>query len=154
MLRLLLVEDEKNLRVHMLGGVPWERLGICAVQGAAGSDEAYAAFETFQPDILLTDIRIPGENGIEMARRMLSKKLDLRVIFMSAYSDADYLRSALQMRSGGLSVQARAARRFGGGAQAGHRQPGSPPKRTGSPAVGGKSCRRPAAIAAHARAFG
>lgn len=99
MLRLLLVEDEKNLRVHMLGGVPWERLGICAVQGAAGSDEAYAAFETFQPDILLTDIRIPGENGIEMARRMLSKKPDLRVIFMSAYSDADYLRSALQIRS-------------------------------------------------------
>lgn len=99
MLRLLLVEDERYLREQMLSQVPWKTFGIGEVRGAADSDEAFETFETLRPDILLTDIRIPTINGIEMARRMLARSPQLRVIFMSAYSDTGYLHSALVMGS-------------------------------------------------------
>lgn len=99
MRKLLLVEDEEHLRNHMLKDVPWAELGISQVQGAATGEEALRLTQTFLPDILLTDIRMPGVSGIDLARTMLLRQPQLRVIFMSAYSEADYLRSALRMGS-------------------------------------------------------
>lgn len=97
--RLMLVEDEDHLRSYMLQCVPWEKLGISHIRGAACGEEAMAVFPAFAPDILLTDIRMPGMSGTELAAAMLCAQPDLRVIFMSAYSEAEYLRSALRMGS-------------------------------------------------------
>lgn len=97
--KLLLVEDEEHLRNHMVKDVSWNEMGIGQVVGAATGEEALRLVHDFQPDILLTDIRMPGMTGIELARTLLQRWPQLRVIFMSAYSDVDYLHSALRMGS-------------------------------------------------------
>jgi len=96
---LLLVEDEPHLRQHILTDVPWHKLGIDQVQAAATAEEAISLCCGFTPDLLLTDIRMPGLSGIDLARSLLERFPHLRIIFMSAYSEAEYLRSALRMGS-------------------------------------------------------
>ena len=66
MLRAMIVEDETIIRKGLLGRVPWEELGICEVKEAANASEALAACGAFLPDIVLSDIRMPGMNGIEL----------------------------------------------------------------------------------------
>lgn len=99
MRRLLLVEDEDHLRCSMVANVPWKQLGIGEVRAAACGGEALSLLHDFKPDILLTDIRMPGISGIELAEDMLTIYPDLRIVFISAYSEKEYLHSALRMGS-------------------------------------------------------
>ncbi|HML45700.1 MAG TPA: response regulator [Clostridia bacterium] len=99
MLRLMLVEDEENLRLSMRDLIDWPALGIGSVTLAADGPEALGLLSVCRPHIVLTDINMPGMSGLEMARAMLAAQPDLHVIFFSAYSDVDFLRQVLRMGS-------------------------------------------------------
>lgn len=99
MLRLLLVEDEDNLRCAMRDVIDWQAMGVDALALAANGEEALAKLDAFGPHIVLSDINMPGISGLEMAQRMLSRRPDLRLIFFSAYSEIGYLQQALRMGS-------------------------------------------------------
>ena len=49
-----------------------------------------------KPDILISDIRMPGKDGIELAREIYEEKRDIAVIILTAYSDFEYAKKALQ----------------------------------------------------------
>lgn len=99
MLRLLLVEDEENLRISMRDMIDWQRMEVAEVALAENAARALALLETFRPHIVLSDINMPGMSGLEMARQMLEGHPELRIIFFSAYSDIAYLQQALRMGS-------------------------------------------------------
>lgn len=99
MKKLLLVEDEEHLRRFMLHGVDWGALGIGEARDASDGQEALAVAAGYRPDLLITDIRMPKLSGLELGQALLRENPALRIIFMSAYSDADYLRAALRMGS-------------------------------------------------------
>lgn len=99
MLRLLLVEDEENLRLSMRDMIDWKAMGIAEVTLAADALEALALVDACPPQIVLSDINMPGLSGLEMARRVLEKHPEVRFVFFSAYSDISYLQQALRMGS-------------------------------------------------------
>lgn len=99
MLRLLLVEDEENLRLSMRDMIDWPSMGISSIMLAESGQEALDLLGACAPHIVLSDINMPGMSGLEMARRMLEIRPDLRFIFFSAYSDVAYLQQALRMGS-------------------------------------------------------
>ncbi len=99
MKKLLLVEDEEHLRRFMLQSVDWRALGIGEVRDASDGQEALAVAAGYRPDLLITDIRMPKLSGLELGQALLRENPALRIIFMSAYSDAEYLRAALRMGS-------------------------------------------------------
>ena len=72
MLKLLLVDDEplelKALRDH----VDWEGMGISSVQTAGNGRIAYEIILEFAPDIVITDVHMPGVNGIELAKKYMN----------------------------------------------------------------------------------
>ncbi|MCL4449635.1 MAG: response regulator transcription factor [Actinobacteria bacterium] len=68
---------------------------IRVVAEAATAQEAFTQIEEHHPDIVLLDVRLPGTNGIEAAKRIVSDYPDTQIIILSAYGDPDYVRAAL-----------------------------------------------------------
>ena len=59
MLKILIVDDEAPTRARIIKGISWEELNISQIVQAEDGDEAIHLCDTFVPDILLTDVRMP-----------------------------------------------------------------------------------------------
>jgi two-component system response regulator YesN len=95
MVRLLIADDEEIIRSGLLS-IGWEDLGV---QVAADVDNGYDALEILQGDlidVLLTDIRMPGIDGLELARFVFDHELCTKVIFLSGYGDFEYARNGIK----------------------------------------------------------
>lgn len=99
MLSLLIVEDELMQRDAMCQHIDWGRLGFRPPLVAGGGNEALRVFNVEKPHVVLTDVRMPGMDGIALAERILERSPETRIIFLSAYSDLSYLQSALRLRT-------------------------------------------------------
>ena len=82
MKKILLVEDEKSLCLLYKEELAEEGYKVTAVQNAEAALEALSK-EKF--DLLITDIRMPGKNGIELATQVISRHPDMPVIINTAY---------------------------------------------------------------------
>lgn len=78
----------------------------------AALDDAKAlldAMKTYQPDLLVLDITLPGGNGIELASRLRDDGYTGKVIFLTVHDDADYARAGFAAGGSGYVVKARLA---------------------------------------------
>lgn len=96
MLKVLIVDDEVLVRRGIVLGVDWASMGCVVVGEAANGEEGLAAVERFSPNLIITDVRMPRMDGIEMMNRLREKGCRAHVIVLTAYSDFSYARSALQ----------------------------------------------------------
>ncbi len=99
MIQLLLVEDEAWIRKGILKHIPFYDLGIGNVQAVQNAAEALELCKGgFVPDILLSDIRMPGMSGTEMAAMIKERNPRCKIIFISGYSDKEYLTTAIKLQ--------------------------------------------------------
>ena len=98
-MKLLIVDDEKLTREGIRARLDLESLGITQVlledDGIHGLESALKE----HPDIVLTDVRMPRMNGVQMAEKILRELPGTAVIFMSAYSDKEYLKAAIKLKA-------------------------------------------------------
>lgn len=94
--KLLVADDEKYLREKVSSNVDWEKYN-CKVFQAKDGFEALAILKEKDIDILVTDIRMPGMNGIELIRRAKEENPQLRVIVISEYAEFEYARESLRL---------------------------------------------------------
>jgi len=92
MMKVLIVDDDEALADLIKEMV--ERVGIYRVKTAANGEEGYEVFLQFKPDIILTDIQMPGKNGLEMVRDIRNHDPWIKTIYMSA--DLNRFRSLLE----------------------------------------------------------
>ncbi|MFB9328151.1 response regulator [Paenibacillus aurantiacus] len=96
MLRMLIVEDERWEREGLAEFWDWSMFGISkvdtAVDGIDGLEKALAV----EPDIIITDIRMPGMDGIEMAKQVREQLPDVRIIVLTGYDDFGFAREAIR----------------------------------------------------------
>ncbi len=97
MIKALLVEDDAPIRRGIIRHVKWQELGIDEVKAAANSEEALALRDTYAPDIVISDIRLPGMDGVDLCREMGQKNPETVFIFISGYSDKEYLTAAIDL---------------------------------------------------------
>lgn len=96
-MRLFIIDDESKTRSGLTRHLDWESLGIDLVQTASGAEEAFLLCRQLQPDIILSDIRMRGINGIEMCRTLREIYPDIGIIFISGYADKEYLKAAIEL---------------------------------------------------------
>lgn len=94
---LLLVEDEEYTRNGIVKSINWSELGIEKVYTAEDGFEGIEVARSCYPDIVLADIRMPRVNGLEMAKEIRQLSPHCALVFMSGYSDKDYLKSAIHL---------------------------------------------------------
>ena len=97
MLKVLIVDDEALVRRGIVLGMDWAARGCVVVGEASNGEEGIAAVERYSPNLIITDVRMPRMDGIEMLRQLRQKGCKAHVIILTAYSDFSYARSALQL---------------------------------------------------------
>jgi two-component system response regulator DesR len=94
MIRIVLAEDQALLRGALAGLLALES-DIEVVAEAADGDAAWSAVQAHQPDVLLTDIEMPGLSGLDVAQKVHDAKLPTRVVIVTTFARSGYLRRAL-----------------------------------------------------------
>ena len=93
----LIVEDEYYVRAGIVRRVPWAQLGLRLVGEAADGAEALAFLRGRPVDILITDIRMPEMDGIQLIEAAHALCPETRYVILSGYSDFAYTRSAIRL---------------------------------------------------------
>ena len=96
MLKVLIVDDEAVVRRGIMLGVDWASLGCAVVGEAANGEDGLAAAGRYSPNLIITDVRMPRMDGIEMMNCLRERGYAGHIIVLTAYNDFDYARSALR----------------------------------------------------------
>lgn len=96
-MKLLIADDDINIRTGIREGVDWAALGFSEVFAAENGVEALALFRLHWPDIVITDIRMPGLSGLELLEQMKSLNPLCKTIILSGFSEFDYMKRAIQL---------------------------------------------------------
>ena len=97
MLKVLVVDDESTVRKGIILGVDWGKMD-CVVAGEATNGlEGLEAVERYNPNLIITDVRMPKMDGIEMLTQLRARGCKAQVILLTAYSEFSYARAALQL---------------------------------------------------------
>lgn len=97
MIKLLIVDDEKLDREGLKSQIDWDSLNITTVMTAKNGFEAMRIIEEIKPEILVSDIKMPGMSGLVLAEKAQGLVPGIKVIFTSGFDDFEYVRSALKM---------------------------------------------------------
>ena len=97
MISLFLVEDERIARESIRDNVPWQEHDILFLGDAPDGEVALPQLLEKRPDILLTDIKMPFMDGLELARIVRKELPDTRIIILSGHNEFEYARKALQL---------------------------------------------------------
>ncbi|MEC0211313.1 response regulator [Paenibacillus ehimensis] len=97
MYKVLIVEDEWLVREGLKHTIDWEDVG-CRIMGEASDGEtALRLMEEETPDIVLTDIRMPEMDGIQLAKEIASRYPGMKVVFLTGYDEFAYAQQAIKL---------------------------------------------------------
>lgn len=97
MLKIFLAEDEVIVRETIKRMIPWENLGFELVGEAADGEIALPLLIRQQPDLLITDIKMPFMDGLTLARLAKKEVPGLKVVILSGYDDFNYAKQAINI---------------------------------------------------------
>ena len=96
MIKVMIIDDEEIIREGLKTTVNWEELG-CEVAGEAeDGDTGYKAALTIKPDLIFTDIRMPGMDGLQMIARLREMKSACKIIILTGFRDFEYAQEAIR----------------------------------------------------------
>ena len=93
----MIVDDEKYVRMGIKNDTDWALIGCEVVAEASNGEMALDMAGQFRPDLVISDIKMPKMDGIELAGRLLEKYPDTKVIFLTAYNEFEYARQAVRL---------------------------------------------------------
>ena len=97
MLRVLVVEDEEMIRKGIVLTVDWTALDCVVVGEAANGVQGLEAARRLNPNLIITDLKMPQMDGIEMLRALRAEGCKAYVIILTAYDNFSYAQSALRL---------------------------------------------------------
>ena len=97
MMKVVVVEDEELVRRGIVLAVDWASVDCIVVGEAADGEEGLEVIRRYQPDLIITDIKMPKLDGIEMLRQLRAEGSRAYVVLLTAYSDFNYAQSALKL---------------------------------------------------------
>jgi len=92
----MIVDDEPKIRKGLINFIEWKKLECEVVYEAVDGIDARNNLESFRPDIVIADIKMPGLNGLELAQYVQEKHSLIKVIILTGYSDFHFAQSAIK----------------------------------------------------------
>lgn len=99
MTRIMFVDDDAIIRRNIANKIDWRGHGWELVYTARDPMEALDYLKNHEPDIILTDIKMPGITGIEMAAVAKDYYPNIKFIFISGYKDFEYAQQVLKLNA-------------------------------------------------------
>lgn len=96
MYKMLIVDDDMNTIDGLSNCLNWSEMGITEINYALNGVQALVIMESFPANIVLADIAMPQIDGMELARQLSERYPDVRIIFITAFWEKEYVKSAFQ----------------------------------------------------------
>lgn len=96
----ILVDDERIVLDTLANYMDWASMHIQVVATSGNGKDALEKVAALRPDILITDVKMPFMDGIELAQRVHALFPEIQIVFLSGYNEFEYARSALQAGAG------------------------------------------------------
>ena len=94
---VVIAEDEKLIRNGIFRSIDWTSLDAEIVGLAKNGNEAIQFIETEKPDILLTDIKMAGGNGLDLIKKSKINSPEMKVVIISGYNSFEYAQQAIKL---------------------------------------------------------
>ena len=98
MLKILIAEDEDIIRKGLVYTIDWLSMDCVVVAEAADGEEGLQKIIEFKPDVVITDIKMPKMDGIEMVRQALNIR-KFKTIILTSYAEFDYAKKAIELKA-------------------------------------------------------
>ena len=98
MFRIIIADDEEMIRKRLIQCIPWNEIGYEIAGVASDGEELLKMIEQLRPDVVLTDIKMPEMDGLEVVSRTHELGLtDIQFIIISGYSDFEYAQKGIKL---------------------------------------------------------
>lgn len=98
MLKLIIADDERIIRETISHLIDWNSLGIELIGSCSDGIEAYNMILDESPEIVMTDIRMPGLSGLELVERISQTSLNTQFILLSGFGEFEYAKKAMKYK--------------------------------------------------------
>ena len=96
MYQILIIDDEHYICEGLSNSIDWKKLGFDQVLKASNGIEGKKKIDQFQPQVIITDIKMPGMDGLQITEYAMSLNNRTKVIILSGYNEFDYARKAIK----------------------------------------------------------
>jgi two-component system response regulator YesN len=104
-MKLLILDDDTQIREGIRRGVDWKSLGFEEVRSAGDGLSGLEIAREMAPDIVLSDVRMPGMDGLEFLHRVREIFPGIKVALISGYDDFEYLQKAIRYGADGYELK-------------------------------------------------
>ncbi len=94
---VLLVDDEEEVIEIISKKIPWEELGLRILGYALNGVKALEMAEELQPDVVITDIRMPYMDGLELSRRLKKEYPTIHILLFTGFDEFEYAKTAIRL---------------------------------------------------------
>ena len=94
---MIVADDERWIRERITSSIDWAKAGVKVAGEAADGEEALALAIEIKPEIIITDIRMPGLSGLDFLRQLYKAGIRAKLIIISGYSDFKYAQKAIKL---------------------------------------------------------
>ena len=97
--RVMLVDDEEDVRQAIARKINWEEIGFQVVASAENGQEALELAERLHPDVVMTDIKMPFMDGLTLGRALKKRLKNIKVIIFSGFDEFEYAKEAIKLEA-------------------------------------------------------
>lgn len=98
-MNVMIVDDMKSVVDGMEKGIKWEHIGVSGVYKAYNAAEAKVLLRNIPIDILMTDVEMPGESGLDLVNWVRMENMDIECIILSSHPNFEYAQRAISLNS-------------------------------------------------------
>ncbi len=106
MYKVMIVDDEMLVRIGVKALINWEDLGFEIVAEASNGQTAFEKYVALKPDLVITDIKMPKQDGLWLANKIKEYDSNTEIIFLTCYDDFSYAKEAIKLKVSGYILKA------------------------------------------------
>ncbi|OYP21772.1 hypothetical protein CG709_07695, partial [Lachnotalea glycerini] len=97
MIKVLLVDDERLALEYLENIISWEYYGFQLIGVTTDSEQALQLYKKYKPELVISDVKMPGMNGLELVNEIRDYGGKSHILFLSAYKNFDYVKQAIRL---------------------------------------------------------